>query len=245
MTWPKSSNYYCAITISLIFIHTSRNISLYTIFILEIRLHDISNMTNLLLFLFLSIPEKTSLATSSSISQSPIDTTAYSYLSIDLSRYIILSFASNLSSLLNLLRYSSIILFDFMEFWIPLSRIMILSLSHISGKFYPNPSILINDYLHLFILKSMIKSKEWIRLSNNIFASIAIINKIIDQIFFLSSNSLTIIFNIRSLIIPHSILITNIILNSTWISINSSIILFLQSKKWSNISKLYMKIFRN
>ena len=133
---------------------------LYTIFVLEIRFHDISSMTSLLLFLFLSISGKASFAISSSISQSLMNMIVFSYSSIDSSRYVISFLASNSSSLLNSLRYFSIILFDFMKFRILLSQIMISSLFHISGKLYSNSSILTNDCLYHFILKSMTRSKE-------------------------------------------------------------------------------------
>ena len=133
---------------------------LYMIFILEIRLHDISSMTSLLLFLFLSISRKTSFAISSSISQFLMNMIIFSYSSIDLSRYIISFLALNPSSLLNSLRYFSIMLFDFTKFRILLSQIMILSSFHISEKLYSNSSILINDCLYHFTLKSTIKSKE-------------------------------------------------------------------------------------
>ena len=144
-------NYYYIIIISLIFIYISRNIFLCIIFVFKTRFHNISSMTNLLFFLFLSISE----------------------------------------------------------------------------KLYPNSSILINDCLYHFTLKSIIKSKEWIKLSNNIFIFIAIINKTINQIFFLSLNSFTIILNIQSLIILYFMLIMNIILNLIWIFINFSSISFL------------------
>ena len=167
------------------------------------------------------------------------------YLLINLSRYIISFLVLNPLSLLNSLRYFLIILFDFMKFRILLSQIMISFSFHISEKLYSNFSILINDYLYHFTFKPTIKSKEWTKSSNNISTFIAIINKIINQIFFFSSNSSTTILNIRLLIIFYFILIINIILNLIWIFINFSSISFLQSKKWLNISKLYMKIFLN
>ena len=133
---------------------------LYTIFVLETRFHDISSMMNLLLFLFLSIPGNTSFAISSSISQSLMNTIVFSYSLTNSSRYIISFLASNSSSLFNSLRCFLIMLFDFMKFQILLSQIMVSFSFHISEKFYSNFSILINDCLYHFILKSTIKSKE-------------------------------------------------------------------------------------
>src|SRR5947207_12044754 len=112
------------------------------IFVLEIRFYNISNIINLFLFLFLSISEKILFIILSLISQFLINMIIFSYLLIDLSRYIISFLASNSSFLLNSLKYFLIILFNFMKFWILLSQIMILFSFYIFRKLYSNFSIL-------------------------------------------------------------------------------------------------------